>query len=195
MRYLQGFVIFFFVGLFLALMVGPGDNYYRKKSEKVSFPIEVYLIFGLVGGFVGIGIGSSWEEQEKKKLLDEEEKRKRLLLLEEERHKRWLIQEEIRLARKLKIENLGLNKFNDSEFKDGRKWVFETSWINPSTNNLNIIKTYFNKELNSTVTSLNLVVFQNHNSSDGSHIFISKHHTNFKGIIIGKVIDGDLKTI
>ena len=67
MKYLQGFIIFFFVGLFLAVMVGPGDNYYRKKSEKVSFPIEVYLIFGLVGGIVGIGIGSSWEEQEKKK--------------------------------------------------------------------------------------------------------------------------------
>lgn len=66
MKYLQGFIIFFFVGLFLAVMVGPGDNYYRKKSEKVSFPIEVYLIFGLVGGIVGIGIGSSWEEQEKR---------------------------------------------------------------------------------------------------------------------------------
>lgn len=206
MKYLQGFIIFFFVGLFLALMVGPGDNYYRKKSEKVSFPIEVYLIFGLVGGIVGIGIGSSWEEQEKKKLFEEEETRKRLLFEEEERKKRWLIeeeerrkraliQEEIRLAKKIKIESLGLNRFNDSEFKDGRKWVFETSWINPLTNNLNIIRTYFNKELNTTVTSLNMVVFHNHNSSEGSQIFISKHHSNYKGIIINKIIEGDLKTI
>lgn len=206
MKYLQGFIIFFFVGLFLAVMVGPGDNYYRKKSEKVSFPIEVYLIFGLVGGIVGIGIGSSWEEQEKKKLFEEEETRKRLLFEEEERKKRWLIeeeerrkrviiQEEVRLAKKIKIESLGVNRINDSEFKDGRKWVLETSWINPSTNNLNIIKTYFDKELNSTITSLNMVVLYNHNSNEGSHIFVSKHHSNYKGIIINKVIEGDLKTI
>ena len=206
MKYLQGFIIFFLVGIFLASMVGPGDNYYRKKSEKVSFPIEVYLIFGLIGGIVGIGIGSTWEEQEKKKLYEEEEKRKRFVFEEEERNKRWLFEkeerrkrelilEEIRLAKKLKIESLGVNRIKDSEFKDGRKWVLETSWMNPSTSNLNIIKTYYNKDLNSTVTSLNMVVLFNHNSTEGSHIFVSKHHSNYKGIIINKVIEGDLKTI
>jgi hypothetical protein len=195
MRYLQGFVIFFFVGLFLALMVGPGDNYYRKKSEKVSFPIEVYLIFGLVGGFVGIGIGSTWDEQDKKKLIIDEENRKRWIIEEEDRKNRFLIQEQIRLEKQKKVENFGLNKLINNEFKDGRKWIFETIWTNPSTSQINIIKTFYNKEINSTVTSYNLTIIHNHNSTEGSKVFIEKSHLAFKNYIINKVLDGQLEVI
>lgn len=195
MRYLQGFVIFFFVGLFLAMMVGPGDNYYRKKSEKVSFPIEVYLIFGLVGGFVGIGIGSTWDEQDKKRLIDEEENRKRLLIQEEDRKNRLLVQEQMRLEKQRKIENFGLNKLTNNEFKDGRKWIFETTWLNPSTNRNNSIKTFYNKEINSTVTTYNLIVIHNYNSTEGSKVFIEKSHSAFKNYIINKVLDGQLDLI
>jgi hypothetical protein len=195
MRYLQGFVIFFFVGLFLALMVGPGDNYYRKKSEKVSFPIEVYLIFGLVGGFVGIGIGSTWDEEDKKKLIIDEENRKRWIIEEEDRKNRLLIQEQIRLEKQKKIENLGLNKLINNEFKDGRKWIFETTWANPSTNQINTIKTFYNKEINSTVTTYNLTIIHNYNSTEGSKVFIEKSHLAFKNYIINKVLDGQLEVI
>ena len=76
MRYFQGFIVFFFVGLLAAIIFGSGDNYYRKKSEKVTFPIEIYLTFGLVGGLIGIGVGSSWEEDDKRKLILEEERKK-----------------------------------------------------------------------------------------------------------------------
>jgi integral membrane sensor domain MASE1 len=93
MKYFQGFIIFFFVAIFIALMVIPGDNYYRKKSQRPSVSFETYLIIGIVGGFIGLGVASSWVEQEKKK-LEEEEERKRI----------WKIQEEKRLERIKKSE-------------------------------------------------------------------------------------------
>ena len=88
MKYIQGFILFFIAGLFLAMIIGPGDNYYRKKSEKVSFPLGVYLTFGFIGGIVGIGIGASWEEEEKKRKIAESERQRKWMIEEEERQKR-----------------------------------------------------------------------------------------------------------
>ena len=99
MKYIQGFIIFFFIGLFLAMLIGPGDNYYRKKSNQVSFPIGIYLTFGIIGGMVGLGIGGYWEEEERKSIIVEGEGQKRLMIEEEESQKRFLIQKEQRLQR------------------------------------------------------------------------------------------------
>jgi hypothetical protein len=184
MRYFQGFIVFFFVGLLAAIIFGSGDNYYRKTSEKVTFPIEIYLTFGLVGGLIGIGVGASWEEDDKRRLI-----------LEEERKNAFLIQEQIKVERQKKSEDLGVSLLNNTEYKDGRKWILETSWINPKTNNKNIIRTYFNKELNVTVTSLNTNILYKHTSTEGSKVFIEKCHSKYKYVIVNEIIDGTLNTI
>lgn len=183
MKYFQGFMIFFFVAIFIALMVLPGDNYYRKKSQRPSISFETYLIIGFVGGCIGLGIAASWEEEEKKK-LEAEEERKRI----------WKIQEEEKLERIRKSETLGVHLLNNTEYKEGRKWIFETTWTNPITNKKNIIKTLHNKEIDFTVTMLNTEILYNHNSNEGSHIFIEKCHLKYKYDIINKIIDGELET-
>lgn len=195
MKYIQGFIIFFIVGLFFAMIFGSGDNYYRKKSEQISFPTNVYLIFGIIGGIVGLGIGASWEEEEKKRKLEIEENRKRWIIEEEDRKNRLIIQEQMRLEKLKKIENLGLNKLINNEYKDGRKWVFETSWLNPNTNQNNSIKTFYSKEFNSTITTYNLIIIHNYNSTEGSKVFIEKSHSAFKNFIINKVLDGQLELV
>jgi hypothetical protein len=83
---------------------------------------------------------------------------------------------------------------NNTEYKEGRKWIFETTWTNPITNKKNIIKTLHNKEIDFTVTMLNTEILYNHNSNEGSHIFIEKCHLKYKYDIINKIIDGELET-
>lgn len=195
MKYIQGFIIFFIVGLFLAIMIGPGDNYYRKKSEKVSLPLEVYLTFGFIGGIVGIGVGASWEEEEKKRKLEESERQRRWMIEEEERQKRLLLLEEQRLQKQTIIEKLGLNQLTNTEYKEGRKWIFETTWTNPQSKNLNCIKTFYNKEINSTITTFNSITIANHNSSEGSKLFIDKCHSFNRLTIVNNLIDGHFTSI
>lgn len=165
-------------------MVIPGDNYYRKKSERSSISFENYLIIGVIGGCIGLGIGASWKEEEKKKIKAEEE-RKQLLK----------IQEEKRLERIRKSEILGVNLLNNNEYKEGRKWIFETTWTNPITNKKNLIKTQHKKEINCTITMLNTEILYNHDSNEGSYIFIEKCHLKYKYVIINKIIDGELNSI
>ena len=88
-----------------------------------------------------------------------------------------------------------MHVLNNTEYKEGRKWTFETTWTNSITNKKNIIKTQYIKEIDTTVTMLNTEILYNHISNEGSHLFIEKCHLKCKYDIINKIIDGQLETI
>ena len=77
-----------------------------------------------------------------------------------------------------KRSSLGLDKINTVKYKDGRKWVYQSEWINPTNNENYIVKTFYDKSIDSSITQLNGVVYTNHSSNSGSDLFISKVHSN-----------------
>lgn len=77
-----------------------------------------------------------------------------------------------------KRSSLGLDKINTIKYKDGRKWIYQSEWINPTTNENHIVKTFYDKSLDTSITQLNGNIHTNHSSNSGSEIFISKVHSN-----------------
>ena len=74
-------------------------------------------------------------------------------------------------------ERLGFDKQETIKYKVGRKWEYETSFINPATGNKNSIKTAFSKEHDVVLTYLNNVPVLNHESKSGADDKIQKEHT------------------
>ena len=92
------------------------------------------------------------------------------------------------IADEKKREALGLNNIQFSSAKDGRKWIYESSWVNPTTNETIVVKTFFDKNSNTTISTLNDNLLQNHNSNSGAEVFISKMHTSAKGLVINQLL-------
>jgi hypothetical protein len=90
---------------------------------------------------------------------------------------------------------LGIDKSETYRTKDGRKWIYYTKWINPETNNSNVIITSFDSTFNRVSTKLNDNNIYFHNSSSGSETFISKTHSNDKYEIFKKIRNGELHQI
>ncbi len=87
-----------------------------------------------------------------------------------------------------KREALGLNNIQFSSAKDGRKWIYKSSWVNPTTNETIVVKTFFDMKSNTTISTLNDDLFQNHNSNSGAEVFISKMHASAKGLVINQLL-------
>lgn len=83
---------------------------------------------------------------------------------------------------------LGLDKINTSKYKDGRKWVYQSNWINPTTNTEYIIKTFYEKGIDSTISTLNGELYLNHNSNSGAEVFVAKVHNSVKGLVITQIL-------
>lgn len=90
-----------------------------------------------------------------------------------------------------KTKALGLDNINSTKCKDGRKWVYQSEWINPLTNEKNLLKTFHNKQIDNTVTTLNEKLHTNHYTTTGAEKFVNKVHfevlevikSNFKNSI------------
>ncbi len=92
------------------------------------------------------------------------------------------------IAEEKKMEALGLNNIQFTSAKDGRKWIYESSWVNPSTNETNVVKTFYDKNSNATISTLNNQLLINHNSNSGAEVFVSKMHLLAKGQVIKNLI-------
>lgn len=75
-----------------------------------------------------------------------------------------------------KTKALGLDNINSTKYKDGRKWVYQSEWFNPLTNEKNLLKTFHNKQIDNTVTTLNEKLHTNHYTTTGAEKFVSKVH-------------------
>lgn len=82
---------------------------------------------------------------------------------------------------------LGIDKNETYRSKDGRKWIYYTKWINPESNNENIIITAFDISLNRVSTKFNGENIFTHDSSSGSEKNISTIHSNDKYKIFEKI--------
>ena len=144
------------IGGFCGLIFAGGEMNYVKKSQRGTFSPIYSIVFAVVGGAVGLGIGMSKAEDERK------------------------------------TKALGLDNINSTKLKEGRKWLYQSEWVNPSTNEKYIFKTFYNKQTDNTITTLNNVLHTNHFTSTGAEKFISKAHfealeilkTNFKKEIL-----------
>jgi hypothetical protein len=75
-----------------------------------------------------------------------------------------------------KIKALGLDNINSTKYKDGRKWIYQSEWINPITKQKNLLKTYHNKQIDNTVTTFNEKLHTNHYTTTGAEKFVNKVH-------------------
>lgn len=75
-----------------------------------------------------------------------------------------------------KTKALGLDNINTSKFKDGRKWVYQSEWVNPTTYEKYKLKTFHNKQTDNTITTLNEDLHTNHYTNTGAEKFINKVH-------------------
>lgn len=82
-----------------------------------------------------------------------------------------------------KTKALGLDSINTTKFKDGRKWVYQSEWINPTTNEKYLLKTFHNKQTDNTVTNLNDDLHTNHYTNTGAEKFISKVHYEVLSVV------------
>lgn len=87
-----------------------------------------------------------------------------------------------------KREKLGLNNISSNKYKVGRKWNYESSWTDPTTNEACVVKTYYDSNLDATVTSFNDQIILNHNSNSGAEPFVSKAHTDTRYQIIKDIL-------
>ena len=82
-----------------------------------------------------------------------------------------------------KTKALGLDKINSTKLKEGRKWLYQSEWINPSTNEKYILKTFFNKQTDNTITTLNEELYTNHYTNTGAEKFVNKVHFEVLDIV------------
>ena len=71
---------------------------------------------------------------------------------------------------------LGFNNINSTKYKDGRKWIYQSEWQNPTTNEKYILKTFYNKQTDNTITTLNEELHTNHYTNTGAEKFVNKVH-------------------
>lgn len=82
-----------------------------------------------------------------------------------------------------KTKALGLDKINSTKLKEGRKWLYQSEWINPSTNEKYILKTFYNKQTDNTITTLNEELYTNHYTNTGAEKFVNKVHFEVLDIV------------
>lgn len=87
-----------------------------------------------------------------------------------------------------KREKLGLNNISSNKYKVGRKWNYESSWMDPTTNEVFVVKTYYDSALDSTITTFNDQIILNHNSNSGAESFVSKVHTDTRYQLIKDIL-------
>lgn len=90
-------------------------------------------------------------------------------------------------------EKLGFDKQETIKYKVGRKWEYETTFINPATGNKNSIKTAYSKEHDTALTFFNDVSILNHESKSGADDKIQKAHVNGVAYVRNKIIANELK--
>lgn len=89
-------------------------------------------------------------------------------------------------------EKLGFDKQETIKYKVGRKWEYETTFINPATGNKNSIKTAYSKEHDTALTFFNDVPILNHESKSGADDKIQKAHINRAGYVRSKIMMNEL---
>lgn len=82
---------------------------------------------------------------------------------------------------------LGFDKQETIKQQIGRKWEYETTFINPTTGNKNNIKTAYSKELDTVLTYFNDVPILNHESKSGADNKIQKDHTIGAQYVLNKI--------
>lgn len=87
-----------------------------------------------------------------------------------------------------KREKLGLNNISSNKYKVGRKWNYESSWMDPTTNEVFVVKTYYDSASDSTITTFNDQIILNHNSNSGAESFVSKVHTDTRYQLIKDIL-------
>lgn len=90
-------------------------------------------------------------------------------------------------------EKLGFDKQETIKYKVGRKWEYETTFINPSTGNKNSIKTAYSKEHDTALTYFNDVPILNHETKSGADDKIQKAHVNGSAYVRNKIKLNELK--
>lgn len=75
-----------------------------------------------------------------------------------------------------KMKSLGLDTIQNKSFKEGQKWVCESKWTNPNTQQIYILKTHYDYKLSTSVSSLNGTIINNYGVKTGAKSFIFKTH-------------------
>ena len=75
----------------------------------------------------------------------------------------------------IKNQELGLDKIDSTKKKDGRKWIYESSWSTMEKKSY-LLRTYHDKETKNTITTINDELLVNHETTTGAEKFINKEH-------------------
>lgn len=178
------------VGL-LGLVVGNGNGYYTKKSQRAEADAVNIPTWGLLGAIIGLiaggALGNSLieeEEKEKQKQLEEVVRQKadaERLTLSKERQK--IEQEKLNTFHQI----LGLKEYNTETFKDGRYWIGMTKWVDNRNKTLYTLKTE-RSNTGEVRTSLNGEYIFNHMAKSANKDFIPAAHKISRKRVFEKLV-------
>jgi hypothetical protein len=136
------------VGIF-GMLIGGGNSYYTKKSQKAQQQEREIPLFGMAGAILGLILGAyagnflDKEEVELKERHEQEaaqqvtlHQQRQEALQQQQQYEaalqvqQLIIQEKERKERQID-EAMGLNKIEDSYFKEGKYWKGHSWWIDP----------------------------------------------------------------
>jgi uncharacterized membrane protein YeaQ/YmgE (transglycosylase-associated protein family) len=133
------------------------------------------LLFGIIGGFIGLFVAGGQLTQYKK---SQRETAFPMLviafggagivigLIAGNRLSETMAEE----------KKFGFDNIERYKLQVGRKWEYETTFTNPATGTKNSIKTAYSKEHDTVLTYLNNVAVLNHESKSGADKAIEKNH-------------------
>ena len=90
-------------------------------------------------------------------------------------------------------EKLGFDNQETLKYKVGRKWEYETTFINPANGNNNSIKTAYSKEHDTVLTYFNDEPILNHEDKSGADDKIQKAHVNGAAYVRNRIKANELK--
>jgi len=94
-----------------------------------------------------------------------------------------------------KIKEFGFDTFETTKSKVGRKWVYQTKYINPKTGNNNFILTSYSNENDTVITFFNHKPVLNHNTNSGSDKNMLNNHNQGLAHIKQQITSGEIESI
>jgi hypothetical protein len=153
------------------MMLGSGNSYYTKKSQRAAQQEVEMPLYGILGAVAGLIIGgfagNEIEESNKKKKVKEAE----VNALRTEINKAAQIEANIDAA-------IGINNLQEVMFKDGRYWKVVTTWTDPRDNSQHELITL--KKNGTLITELDGVLVVQHVTESASKAIVPGSHSRAK---------------
>jgi type II secretory pathway pseudopilin PulG len=180
------------VGIF-GMLLGAGNSYYTKKSQKAQQQQREIPLFGMAGAVLGLILGAyvgnflDKEEVELKERRDQEAAQQAALHQQQQQHEavlryQLLVNSEKERKERQIDEAMGLDKIEDSYFQEGKCWKGHSWWIDPRYGHKYELVTY--KKDDKVASEVNGSNVFNHTETSATKETIPRCHVQAKQYVV-----------